>query len=69
MTISLAALPKMAKALPPEAQKAYVEAYNADFGWRCSEAHAEKAAWREVVARFPAAAHAAEAGKAEPAKA
>jgi len=31
MTVSLATLPKEAKALPPEAQQAFVQAYNADF--------------------------------------
>jgi len=46
-------LPKDAKALPPEAQKVFLEAYNADFGWRCSEGHAEKAAWRAVGSRWP----------------
>lgn len=61
------ALPKMAKGLPPEAQRAFLDAYNQDFGWRCSEAHAEKAAWRAVVERFPEAAAAAQK-PAEPAK-
>ena len=46
-------LPKAAKALPPEAQRLFVDTYNEDFGWRCSEAHAEKAAWRAVYARYP----------------
>lgn len=48
MTTDLESLPKAAKVLPAEAQKAWVDAYNADFGWRCSESHAEKAAWRVV---------------------
>ncbi len=69
MTVTLASLPKSAKALPPEAQQAYVEAYNRDYGWRASEAHAEKAAWRAVVHRFPEAAAAAVAPKAEKPKA
>ncbi len=69
MTISMEALPKMAKTLPPDAQRVFVEAYNQDFGWRCSEAHAEKAAWRAVLERFPEAAHAAPPKPAEPAKA
>lgn len=45
-------LPKPAKKLPDEAQEIFFQAYNEDFGWRCSEAHAEKAAWRAVRARF-----------------
>lgn len=53
MTLSLESLPKDAKALPPEAQGLFLEAYNRDFGWRCSEGHAEKAAWRAVQAQFP----------------
>lgn len=53
MTLSPETLPKDAKALPPEAQQAFLETYNADFGWRCSEQHAQKAAWRAVQARFP----------------
>lgn len=52
MTTTLDALPKAAKALPPEAQALFVQAYNTDFGWRASEAHAEKAAWRAVRSRF-----------------
>ena len=65
MTLTLDSLPKTAKALPPEAQRVYADTYNRDFGWRCSEAHAEKAAWRAVVAQFPQAAAAAVAPKAE----
>lgn len=53
MTTSLESLPKAAKVLPADAQKVWVDAYNADFGWRCSESHAEKAAWRLVRAQFP----------------
>jgi ChaB protein len=53
MTFTLAMLPKEAKAMPPEAQKVFLDAYNRDFGWRCSEAHAEKAAWLAVAARWP----------------
>jgi hypothetical protein len=53
MTVTLASLPKDAKALPPEAQKAFMDAYNRDFGWRCSEAHAAKAAWLSVASRWP----------------
>ncbi len=48
VTTSLDALPKKVKELPEEAQKLWAEAYNRDFGWRCSEAHAEKAAWRSL---------------------
>ena len=66
MTVTLASLPKVAKALPPEGQKVYADAYNRDFGWRASEAHAEKAAWRAVAQRFPEAAAAAVAPKAAP---
>jgi hypothetical protein len=51
--LTLATLPKDAKALPPEAQEAFLAAYNKDFSWRCSEGHAEKAAWRAVAARWP----------------
>jgi hypothetical protein len=53
MTLSLATIPKDAKALPPEAQQVYLDVYNADFGWRCSEGHAAKAAWRVVAERWP----------------
>lgn len=53
MTLSLATLPKDAKALPAEAQAIFLDVYNRDFGWRCSEAHAAKAAWRVVAARWP----------------
>lgn len=48
-------LPKDVKALPPEAQRAFLDAYNRDFGMRCSEGHAEKAAWRVVHSRWPIA--------------
>lgn len=51
--LSTATLPKDAKALPAEAQRVFLDAYNADFGWRCSEGHAEKAAWRQVKGRWP----------------
>lgn len=53
MTVTIESLPKAAKTLPPEAQKVFVDAYNGDFGWRCSEGHAEKAAWLAVGARWP----------------
>ena len=53
MTLSPATLPKDAKALPPEGQKVFLDVYNTDFGWRCSEAHAAKAAWRAVGGRWP----------------
>lgn len=39
---------KAAKELPEEARVTFAEAYNHDFAWRCSEAHALKAAWRAV---------------------
>jgi len=65
MTLTPESLPKAAKALPPEAQRMYLDAYNGDFGWRCSEAHAEKAAWRVVAGSYPEAAAAAAAPKAE----
>jgi cation transport regulator ChaB len=55
MTLKAETLPKDAKALPPEAQQVFLTTYNIDFGWRCSESHAEKAAWRAVHARWPAA--------------
>lgn len=48
-----ATLPKDAKALPPEAQKVFLDAYNRDFAVRCQEGHAEKAAWRVVGSRWP----------------
>jgi len=51
--LTLATLPKDAKALPPEAQQAFLDAYNKDFAWRCQEGHAEKAAWRVVGAKWP----------------
>lgn len=53
MTLTLAQLPKDAKAMPPEAQQVFLDIYNRDFGWRCSEAHAAKAAWRIVGERWP----------------
>lgn len=53
MTLSLETLPKDAKALPAEAQRLFLSTYNVDFGWRCSEQHAQKAAWRAVQAQFP----------------
>lgn len=53
MTLKPDTIPKDAKALPAEAQQAFLAAYNADFGWRCSESHAEKAAWRAVHNRWP----------------
>lgn len=64
MTTTLESLPKAAKTLPAEAQRAWADAYNRDFGWRCSESHAEKAAWRSVRAAFPAAVAAAVQAKA-----
>ncbi len=49
MTLSLEdKLPKPVKALPDDGQRMWVEEYNKDFGWRCSESHAEKAAWNVV---------------------
>ena len=51
--LTLATLPKAAKTLPAEPQQAFLAAYNRDFAWRCSEGHAEKAAWRAVGARWP----------------
>jgi cation transport regulator ChaB len=53
MTLTLETVPKAVKALPPPAQKVYLDAYNADFGWRCSEGHAEKAAWSAVAEQWP----------------
>ena len=49
----MASLPKDAKALPADAQNEFLAAYNKDFGWRSSEGHAEKAAWRAVRAKWP----------------
>ena len=43
---------KDAKALPDAAKTLFMDTYNEDFGWRCSEAHALKAAWRAVDAAF-----------------
>lgn len=51
--LTLATLPKDAKALPPEAQAVFLEAYNKDFAWRCQEGHAEKAAWRIIQGKWP----------------
>jgi len=49
MTLSLAdKLPKPVQELPDDAQALWLEEYNKDFGWRCSESHAEKAAWMQV---------------------
>ncbi len=53
MTLSPTTLPKDAKAMPAEAQQVFLDVYNRDFGWRCSEAHAAKAAWRAVGERWP----------------
>ncbi|MEA3191576.1 MAG: hypothetical protein QOD77_2158 [Thermoplasmata archaeon] len=53
MTVTLESVPKDVKAIPPEAQALWVAAYNKDFGWRCSEAHAATAAWRVVQAVHP----------------
>lgn len=52
MTVSVEKVPKDVKALPEEAQTLWVETYNKDFGWRCSEAHAAKAAWRIIYQRY-----------------
>ncbi|MGB1698068.1 MAG: ChaB family protein [Thermoplasmatota archaeon] len=43
---------KDAKNLPDAAKEIFLATYNEDFGWRCSEAHALKAAWRAVDAHF-----------------
>lgn len=51
--LTLATIPKDAKAMPAEAQAAFLAAYNQDFGSRCSEGHAEKAAWRVISGRWP----------------
>lgn len=48
MTLTLDSLPKPAKELPEDAKQVWVEEYNKDFAWRCSESHAEKAAWLAV---------------------
>jgi cation transport regulator ChaB len=53
MTLTMETVPKAVKALPPEAQKVFLAAYNADFGWRCSEGHAEKPAWSAIASRGP----------------
>ena len=55
MTTDLTSIPKPAKELPDDAKQVFVDAYNEDFGWRCSESHAEKAAWRAVQAHARAA--------------
>ena len=52
MTATLDKLPKEVKTLPEEAQPIWLAAYNEDFGWRCSEAHAAKAAWRVIYQGF-----------------
>ena len=52
MTVAMDALPKHVKALPEEAQRTWVDAYNKDFAWRAQESHAEKAAWRAVYLGF-----------------
>ncbi len=48
MTTTLESVPKLVKALPDDAKALWVEEYNRDFAWRCSESHAEKAAWLAV---------------------
>lgn len=51
--ITVAALPsKDAKNLPDDAKEVFAAAYNEDYGWRCSEAHALKAAWRAVLQEY-----------------
>lgn len=52
VTVTLEKAPKDVKALPEEAQPLWVETYNKDFGWRCSEAHANKAAWRTIYQHY-----------------
>lgn len=52
MTVSLEKLPKDVQALPAEAQALWITEYNTDFGWRCSEAHAAKAAWRTIYQHY-----------------
>lgn len=52
MTLTLDSLPKPAKELPDEAKELFVAEYNKDFAWRCSESHAEKAAWLAVRGRY-----------------
>ena len=52
MTVTLDKVPKDVKGLPEEAQRLWTDTYNEDFGWRCSEAHAAKAAWRVIFQRF-----------------
>lgn len=53
MIASIDSLPsKDSKALPEDARVVFMNTYNEDFGWRCSEAHALKAAWRAVDAAF-----------------
>lgn len=43
---------KAAKELPDDAKTLFQEAYNEDYAWRCSEAHALKAAWRAVKTAY-----------------
>lgn len=53
MTLTLEdKLPKPVKGLPDDAKALWVEEYNRDFAWRCSESHAEKAAWNVVRRRY-----------------
>lgn len=52
MTTTLDSLPKPAKELPEDAKQVWVDEYNQDFAWRCSESHAEKAAWLAVRRRW-----------------
>ncbi len=55
MTVRLEEISKAdkgTKALPEEAQRLWVDAYNKDFAWRAQEAHALKAAWRAVRGHF-----------------
>lgn len=53
MTLTLEdKLPKPVKALPEDALQLWIEEYNKDFGWRCSESHAEKAAWIAVRRQY-----------------
>jgi cation transport regulator ChaB len=52
MTTTLDGISKIAKSLPEEAKAIYVTEYNKDFAQRCSESHAEKAAWRVVRSMY-----------------
>jgi len=52
MTTTLEAVPKLVRELPPEGQGLWTTEYNRDFAWRCSESHAEKAAWIAVRRRW-----------------